>query len=79
MPNPFRGSPSTLDASAPARRITRHDVESSRHLGKHRWMVERTFAWINQFGCLTIRYEHANLYRGFLVLAEAIIGFQASN
>lgn len=30
-------------------RIARRGVESSSHLGKYRWVVERTFAWINQF------------------------------
>ncbi|WP_394077728.1 hypothetical protein [Xanthobacter albus] len=41
-------------------------------------MIERTFAWINQFRRLTIRYEcHANLYRAFLVIAAAIICFRA--
>jgi IS5 family transposase len=28
-------------------RIARRGVESSAHLGRHRWVVERTFAWIN--------------------------------
>jgi len=40
--------------------------------------VERTYAWINQFRHLAIRYErHADLYRAFLVLAAAIICFRA--
>jgi len=38
---------------------------------------EGTFAWINQFRRLVIRYErHADLYRAFLVLAAAIICFR---
>ncbi|MDI4667493.1 transposase, partial [Xanthobacter autotrophicus] len=42
-------------------RIARRGVDSSEHLGKHRWVVERTFAWINQFRRLAIRYErHAD-------------------
>lgn len=58
-------------------RIARRGVDSSEYLGKHRWVVERTFAWINQFRRLGIRYErHADLYRGFLVLAAAIICFR---
>lgn len=36
-------------------RIARRGVESSAHLGEHRWVVERTFAWINQFRRLVIR------------------------
>jgi transposase len=58
-------------------RIARHGVESSAHLGKHRWVVERTFAWTNQFRRLVIRYERpADLYQAFLVLAAAIICFR---
>jgi IS5 family transposase len=61
-----------------APRIARRGVESSAHLGKHRWVVERTFAWINQFRRLVVRYErHADLYRAFLVLSAAIICFRA--
>jgi len=59
-------------------RIARRGIDSSEHLGKHRWVVERTFAWINQFRRLAIRYErHADLYRAFIVLAAAIICFRA--
>ena len=58
-------------------RIARRGIDSSEHLGKHRWVrwvAERTFAWINQFRRLAICYErHADLYRAFLVLAAAII------
>ena len=60
-------------------RIARRGIDSSTHLGKHRWGGgERTFAWINPFRHLAIRYEcHADLYRAFLVFAAAIIGFRA--
>lgn len=58
-------------------RIARRGIESSQHLGKHRWVVERTFAWINQFRRLVVRYErHADLYLAFLVLAASIICFR---
>ncbi|WP_397245365.1 IS5 family transposase [Paracoccus mutanolyticus] len=30
-------------------RIARKGVESSAHLGKHRWVVERSFAWLSQY------------------------------
>jgi transposase len=32
-----------------APRIARHGVETSQKLGSHRWVIERTFAWINRF------------------------------
>jgi transposase len=58
-------------------RIARRGIESSKHLGKHRWVVERTFAWINQFRRLIVRYErHGALYRAFLLLAATIICFR---
>lgn len=59
-------------------RIARRGIECSSHLGKHRWVVERTFAWINRFRRLVVRYErHANLYKAFLTIAAAIIAFRA--
>ena len=59
-------------------RIARRGIESSKHLGRHRWVVERTFAWVNQFRRLIVRYErHADLYRAFLLLAAAIICFRS--
>ena len=59
-------------------RIARRGIESSQRLGQHRWVVERTFAWINQFRRLVVRYErHADLYRAFLVIAATLICFRA--
>lgn len=43
-------------------------------LGKIRWVVERTFAWLHQFKRLRIRYEkRADLHLGLLQLACSII------
>jgi IS5 family transposase len=38
-------------------RIARPGVESSKRLGRHRWVVERTIAWFNQMRKMIIRYE----------------------
>jgi transposase len=38
-------------------RIARKGIDSSERLGRHRWAVERTLAWLSQFRRLTIRYE----------------------
>lgn len=58
-------------------RIARRGIESSQRLGRHRWVVERTFAWLNQFRRLVVRYErHADLYRAFLLIAATIICFR---
>lgn len=38
-------------------RIARRGIESSQHLGRHRWIVERTLAWLARFRRLTIRNQ----------------------
>jgi len=50
-------------------RIARRMVDSSESLGRHRWVVERTLAWLNRFRRLTIRYERrADIHEAFLNL-----------
>ncbi|MDQ1902706.1 IS5 family transposase [Paracoccus sp. WLY502] len=59
-------------------RIARKGIESSSHLGKHRWVVERTFAWLSKFRRLAVRYERrADIHLAFTILACAIICFRA--
>ncbi len=55
-------------------RIARRGIESSERLGRHRWVVERSFSWL--LGCrrLGVRYERrADLLQGLLHLACALI------
>jgi transposase len=55
-------------------RIARKRVDSSQTLGRHRWVIERTFAWLNRFRRLTIRYERrAELHEAFVVLGCALV------
>jgi IS5 family transposase len=55
-------------------RIARKGVESSERLGKHRWVVERTFAWLNRFRRLSIRYERRlDIHTAFLHLGCALV------
>lgn len=55
-------------------RITRRGIESSEHLGRHRWIVERTLAWLARFRRLTIRYERrVDLHLAFTTLACILI------
>ncbi|MGI5341445.1 IS5 family transposase [Streptomyces sp. CA-181903] len=55
-------------------RIARRGVAHGSGLGKTRWVVERTFAWLHQFKRLRIRYEiRANLHLALLQLACSII------
>ncbi len=55
-------------------RIARKGVESKARLGRHRWVVERTLAWLNRFRRLTIRYERDDqIHQAFLTLGCALI------
>jgi IS5 family transposase len=58
------------------RRIARKKVESSEKLGRHRWVVERTLAWIAKYRRLTIRYERRDdIHEAFLLLGCSLICF----
>ena len=55
-------------------RIARRGVESSERLGRVRWVVERTQAWVVAFRKLAVRYDrHAASVLAFLHLACALI------
>jgi transposase len=57
-----------------AMRRTRHGSG----LGRWRWVVERTFAWLNQFRRLRIRYDkRADIHEAFLSLGCALICWQS--
>jgi transposase len=48
-------------------------VETSTRLGRHRWVVERSFAWLTGYRRLTARYERcAGLFTAVLTLAAAL-------
>ena len=47
-------------------------------LGKERWVVERTFAWLHQYRRLRVRYERrADIHEAFLTIGCALICFKA--
>jgi transposase len=55
-------------------RIARRGIEDSRRLGRHRWKVERTLAWMARFRRLTVRYERRkDIHLAFTTLAAALI------
>lgn len=55
-------------------RIARRGIESSEKLGKHRWVIERTFSWLHRFRRLRIRDERrADIHQAFLLLGCALI------
>ena len=54
--------------------IARRATEHGSGLGRMRWVVERTFAWLHQFRRLRIRWERRpELHQAFMHLACAFI------
>jgi transposase len=59
-------------------RIARRGIETSQRLGRHRWVVERSFAWFNRFRRLTIRYERRlDIHHAFTSLGCSLICLRA--
>jgi len=57
-------------------RIARKGREDKARLGRHRWVVERTMAWLNHFRRLAIRYERReDIHQALLDLGCALICF----
>jgi transposase len=55
-------------------RIARKRIEFSHRLGRHRWTVGRTLAWLARYRRLTIRYERlVAVHEAFLHLACALV------
>lgn len=55
-------------------RIARLGIERNDRLGRHRWVVERTHAWLAGFGKLRIRFERSlETHAALLKLARSII------
>ena len=59
-------------------RIARKGVESKTRLGKHRWVVERSFAWLHRYRRLQVRYDRKQaIHQPFLTLAAAHLTWRA--
>ena len=55
-------------------RIARRGIDSSERLGRHRWVVERTLAWLSRYRRLVVRYERrADIHEAFLHLGCSLI------
>ncbi len=53
-------------------RIARRRFDSSQRRGQHRWVIKRTFAWLNRLRRLTVRYERrADIHEAFTHLSCA--------
>ncbi|MFJ1588545.1 transposase [Streptomyces sp. NPDC088197] len=54
-------------------RIARPGIESGERLGRYRWKIERSIAWLFGYRRLTVRYERKDSYfLAFLGLAAAL-------
>jgi transposase len=57
-------------------RIARRMIESSTRLGRHRWTIERTGAWLGGWRRLRVRYERSSeRFYALAMLACAVICF----
>jgi transposase len=57
--------------------IARRQTEHGSGLGRYRWVVERTFAWLHNFKRLLVRYERrADMHRALLGLACCLVCFR---
>lgn len=60
-----------------APRIARPMVDSSTKLGRHRWVAERSFAWLHRNRRLLVRFEREDpLHQAFLTLGCALVCWQ---
>jgi transposase len=57
--------------------IARRNSEHGSALGRHRWVVERTFAWLHQFKRLLVRYDRrADIHEAFLALGCCLVCYR---
>ena len=57
--------------------IARRQTEHGSGLGRYRWVVERTFAWLHQFKRLLVRYDRrAEIHEAFLALGCCLVCFR---
>jgi IS5 family transposase len=55
-------------------RIARRGVDGSQRLGRHRWVVERTHAWMARLRRLVVRYERRDdIHLAFTLLGCALV------
>ena len=57
--------------------IARRQTEHGSGLGRVRWVVERTFAWLHQFKRLLVRYDRrADIHEAFLALGCCLVCYR---
>lgn len=66
--------PAPGQTTRPGRRGRRRVIKTSDPLARHRWVVERTNAWLRRFRRLTVRTEPNSLvYVAYLTIALILI------
>jgi transposase len=54
--------------------LAKRNTDHGSGVGRWRWVVERTFAWLNQFRLLRVRYEkRADIHEAFFALGCILI------
>jgi transposase len=57
--------------------IARRGSSHGSGLGRHRWVVERTFAWLHQFKRLLVRYDRRHeIHEAFLAIGCCLVCFR---
>ena len=57
--------------------IARRNTKHGSGLGRYRWVVERTFAWLHQLKRLLVRYERrAEIHEAFLALGCCLVCYR---
>jgi transposase len=57
--------------------IARRKSSHGSGLGRYRWVVERTFAWLHQFKRLLVRYDRrADIHAAFLALGCCLVCYR---
>jgi transposase len=57
--------------------IARRQSGHGSGLGRARWVVERTFAWLHQFKRLLVRYDRrADIHEAFLALGCCVVCYR---
>jgi transposase len=57
--------------------IGRRQTEHGSGLGRARWVVERTFAWLHNYKRLLVRYDRRHdIHEAFLALACCLVCFR---
>ena len=57
--------------------IARRQSGHGSGLGRFRWVVERSFAWLHNFKRLLVRYERrADMHRAFLALGCCLVCYR---